>query len=111
MEIDCALNLVLASNDVAIAYLDVRCNGEYWVVTGSSRRTPGDRPNKEVGMALAISRAYERFARQLARQANGAVENNDWVQQDHRARAAAKMKVAKKTAVAKKRAAAKKGKK
>jgi hypothetical protein len=66
-----------ATDDVAVVQLAVTLNGQSWVVLGSSKRAPEDKPDRELGVALAMSRALEKVARQVGRQANGRLKHND----------------------------------
>lgn len=80
----------IVTDDVAAVRLAVHLNGLHWTVDGSAKRDPSDRPNHEVGMALATARAVQRLATQLARQASGKSKHADWIELDHQARKGAK---------------------
>lgn len=48
-------------------------------VTGSSRREPGDRFDREVGLNLAMGRAFVRLGEKLVKRGTGKSNHNDWV--------------------------------
>lgn len=74
---EASLDNAVVTDDVAAVVLRVRCNGQNWKVTGSSKRNPGDKPDRRVGFALALSRALTKVSRQVTRQAEGWVRHNE----------------------------------
>lgn len=62
---------ILSDKDATVAYVRLG-NVE---VTGSSRRTPGDVPDRETGELLALARAYAKLASKLEKRANGRVNH------------------------------------
>lgn len=76
----------MVTDDVAAVSLNIVFNGANWHVNGSAKRDPSDRPNHEIGMALATARAVKKFSDQLTRQANGKVKHADWIELDHELR-------------------------
>lgn len=76
----------LATDDVAAISLSVMLNGDTWHVEGSAKRDPSDRPNRELGMALATARAMQRLADQMMRQASGKAKHADWIVLDRKLR-------------------------
>lgn len=74
---------VIATDDVAAVGLTVTWGTETWIVQGSAKRMPGDRVDRKVGLGLAMARALEKMARQVARQANGKIAHNDHLAERH----------------------------
>lgn len=62
---------ILSDKDAVVAYIRL---GDI-EVTGSSRRTPGDVPDRETGELLALARAYAKLASKLEKRANGRVNH------------------------------------
>lgn len=62
---------ILSDKDASIAYIRM---GDI-EVTGSSRRHPGDKPDRETGDLLALARAYAKLAAKLEKRANGRVNH------------------------------------
>ena len=48
-------------------------------VTGSARREPGDKFDREVGLNLAMGRAFVRLGEKLVKRGMGKSNHNDWV--------------------------------
>ena len=67
----------VVTNDVAAVVLSVSFAAQNWKVSGSSKRMPGDKPDRRIGYALAMTRALERVTNQIRRQAEGFVKHND----------------------------------
>lgn len=82
----------VVTNDVAAVVLEVRFNGKMWIVTGSAKRDPRDRPDRNLALTLATSRALQKLANQFARQANGAVKHNDDVRRERKRQIKRKIK-------------------
>lgn len=57
-------------------------------VTGSAKREPGDKPDKQIGADLAVARAMHKMSRRLMRRANGAVKQASFVKADRARRRA-----------------------
>lgn len=91
---------VVWSDEAAVVEVLVQYNDTAWVVKGTSKRLSGDQANAQIGIGLAVGRAFEALSRQLLRQANGLVKHNDDNRQKRKAVAAAKIKA--KTDAAKK---------
>lgn len=68
---------MVSTADVSIVILRVSVNGQIWKVSGSAKRQPGDKPDIDLGVLLATTRALQKLANQFSRQANGRVKNND----------------------------------
>lgn len=68
---------MLATRDFAIVELECMVNGVFFRSQGSSRRFLGDKklkadkPNKDVGIGLALSRALASMSKKIERQAIG----------------------------------------
>lgn len=69
----------IASDDAAVVQLRVVLDNKTFVVSGSSKRAPGDKPDQELGLTMALARALEGLVTRLGRQVNGRVKQNDWI--------------------------------
>lgn len=76
------------SKDAAIATVVATfgMNGSlhHWKVRGTSKRMECDHPDRNVGISLAIARAFERLSHQLKNQASGLVKHKDDVAAHHK---------------------------
>lgn len=71
------VNFVVLDRDAAIATVSAIVEGQLVIATGSSRRSPEDKPDKRVAVLLAYGRAHESLGNKLNRRARGYVEHND----------------------------------
>jgi len=69
----------VVTDDVAAVVLSVSFAAQNWKVSGSSKRMPGDKPDRCIGYGLALTRALERVTNQIRRQAEGLVKHNDGI--------------------------------
>jgi len=92
--------------DACTVELFVQIQDDKFYITGSSRRAKDDASDFEVGYYVAVSRAYGKLARRLAKRAEGLVKTHDYIQEAAAARKAAPPVTQK--AIAKRVAAAKK---
>lgn len=69
----------MASDDVAVVDLNVVVDGKNFIIQGSSKRAPGDAPDRELGTSLAVVRALQTLARRIERQVNERIKQNDWI--------------------------------
>lgn len=67
----------LCSRDACIVHMEVLLDGDVVVVSGTSRRYPGDKPDDRVAYLLAYSRAFESLTHKIAKRAKGLVRHND----------------------------------
>lgn len=67
----------VATPDVAGVTLHANIAGRNMVVQGSAKRMPGDKPNKDVALTLAVSRALTALAHKIEKQALGKVKHAD----------------------------------
>ena len=73
-----ACNIVYnVHNQVVIAQVNYRIGSELVVGNGVSRRHPDDKFNEQIGINLAVGRAFESLARRLLKRANGSVKSLD----------------------------------
>jgi hypothetical protein len=68
---------VISTSEASIAVVSGHIDGQDYIWTGTSKRGPEDRPVLETGSKLALARAFENAAKQLNRQADGALKNHD----------------------------------
>lgn len=68
---------VVVSSEATIAVVTGTIEGETYTWEGTAKRFPGDKWVRKIGIQLAMSRALQRAAKQLAKQGNGAVKNID----------------------------------
>lgn len=65
----------LVSDAAAITRIVAKIQNDLVEVTGTSRRSPTDKPNAKIGEMLATARAYKALGRNIERRANGLVEH------------------------------------
>lgn len=69
-----AVASVVSSGEATIAVVSIDIDGILHSWEGTAKRDNGDKFNIEIGRKLALSRALDKAARQLERQANGLVK-------------------------------------
>lgn len=67
------------------------------IVSGTSKRTPGDKDNPEAAILLAYGRAFETLGRKLQKKGNGLVKHADDVREYRQIQKAKRPKIKKKT--------------
>lgn len=67
----------VSTPDVAGVTLHANIAGRNMVVQGSAKRMPGDKPNQDVALTLAVSRALTSLAAKIEKQALGKVKHAD----------------------------------
>jgi hypothetical protein len=70
------VNEIIHRDAIAVE-LELHLDDMLFLATGVARRHPDDEYNREIGVKLAYARALASFARQLDRQAQGAVKHAD----------------------------------
>lgn len=70
------LNEIVHRDAIAVE-LELHLDDDLYLATGVARRHPDDDFNREIGIKLAYSRALGSLARQLDKQATGAVKHAD----------------------------------
>ena len=68
---------VVVTSEATVAVVTAVVEGQTYTWTGVAKVYPGDKPKREIGIKLAVSRALSRAAKQLAKQAEGEVKNID----------------------------------
>lgn len=67
----------IVHRDAIAVELELHLDDDLYMATGVARRHPDDDFNREIGIKLAYSRALGSLARQLDKQASGAVKHAD----------------------------------
>lgn len=65
----------LVTRDASITRITAKIQNDIITVTGTARRSPGDKPNERIGVMLATGRAYAALAKRIERRARGLVEH------------------------------------
>lgn len=67
--------VTLVSDSASITEITAKVQNDLIKVTGTSRRSPGDKPNEKIGEMLSVARAHASLARTVERRARGLVEH------------------------------------
>jgi len=73
---------VMEDSNVVVAVADYVSESFPHSATGSSKRDPSDKYDREVGVNLAIGRALENLSKRLIRKAEGITKHHDDVRND-----------------------------
>lgn len=68
---------IVSTSEATIVVVGGQVGGEQFQWAGTAKRFPGDKHLPQIGIRLALSRAFAKASKQMARQANGAVKSLD----------------------------------
>ena len=67
--------ITLVSDSASITEITAKVQNDLIKVTGTARRSPGDKPNQNIGTMLSIARAHAALSKAVEKRARGLVEH------------------------------------